>query len=109
MSRTSIGDVGYEITDGVARIILQAPERGNTLTRATTKAFAQVVDAVLEARPRVVLLLAEGRMFCAGGDIDEFIAGADDLGALVDATAAPLHPAMLKLHESPGPVVAAVT
>src|SRR5690606_29385944 len=66
MPRTSIGDVGFEIADGVARIILQAPGRGNTLTRATTKAFAQVVDAVLEAGPRVVMLLAEGRIFCAG-------------------------------------------
>ena len=57
MPRTSIGDVGYETTDGVARIILQAPGRGNTLTRATTKAFAQVVDAVLES--------------VAEGDVDE--------------------------------------
>lgn len=109
MSRTSIGDVGYEAADGVARIILQAPARGNTLTRATTKAFAQVVDAVLEARPRAILLLAEGRIFCAGGDIDEFIASADDLGPLVDETVAPLHPAMLKLQESPVPVVSAVS
>lgn len=108
MSRTSIGDVGYEIADGIARIILQAPERGNTLTRATTRAFADVVDAVLEAKPRVIMLLAEGRIFCAGGDIDEFTANADDLGPLVDETVAPLHPAMLKLHESPAPVVSVV-
>ncbi len=108
MPSTSIGDVAFEVADGVARIILQAPGRGNTLTRATTNAFAQVVDAVLDARPRAILLLAEGRMFCAGGDIEEFIAGADDLGALVDATVVPLHPAMLKLHESPVPVVSAV-
>src|SRR5690606_41221973 len=108
MSRTSIGDVGYEIADGIARIILQAPERGNTLTRATTRAFADVVDAVLEAKPRVIMLLAEGRIFCAGGDIDEFTANADDLGPLVDEPVAPLHPAMLKLHESPAPVVSVV-
>ncbi|MFA7505949.1 MAG: enoyl-CoA hydratase-related protein [Burkholderiaceae bacterium] len=108
MASTGTDDVGFEVTDDVARIILQAPERGNTLTRATTQAFARAVDAVLDARPRAILLLAEGRMFCAGGDIDEFIAGADDLGALVDATVVPLHPAMLKLHESPVPVVAAV-
>ncbi|MCO5118155.1 MAG: enoyl-CoA hydratase-related protein [Burkholderiaceae bacterium] len=100
--------IAFETTDDVARIILQAPERGNTLTRAMTKAFALAVDAVLNARPRAILLMAEGRMFCAGGDIDEFIAGADDLGALVDATVAPLHPAMLRLHESPVPVVSAV-
>jgi 2-(1,2-epoxy-1,2-dihydrophenyl)acetyl-CoA isomerase len=108
MSRTSIGDVGYEVADGIARIILQAPERGNTLTRATTTAFAQVVDAVLDAKPRVVMLLAEGRIFCAGGDIGEFTAHAHDLGPLVDETVAPLHPAMLKLHESPAPVISVV-
>ncbi|MBE0591103.1 MAG: enoyl-CoA hydratase/isomerase family protein, partial [Gemmatimonadales bacterium] len=101
-------DVAFNVSDDVGRITLQAPERGNTLTLETCKAFAEAVDAVLDARPRAILLLAEGRMFCAGGDIEEFIAAGDDLSPLVDAILAPLHPAVLKLHEAPVPVVAAV-
>lgn len=108
MASVSNDGIAYEIVDDVARIILQAPERGNTLKLATAKAFARAIDAVLDARPRAILLLAEGRMFCAGGDIDEFIAAAAELGPLIDAILAPLHPAVRKLHESPIPVVAAV-
>lgn len=108
MASTHKDGIAFEIADAVARIILQAPERGNTLTLATAKAFARAVDAVLDVRPRAILLLAEGRMFCAGGAIDEFIAAADDLEPLIHSILTPLHPALQKLHEAPIPVVAAV-
>lgn len=100
--------IAFECADDIARIILQAPERGNTLTLAAARAFARAVDAVLEQQPRAILLLAEGRMFCAGGDIGEFIAAGEGFEALIHAILTPLHPALQRLHESPVPVVAAI-
>lgn len=105
---TTREDVAFEVSEGIGRITLQRPEQGNALGLSTILAFARAVDGVLAYQPRVIVLQAQGRMFCAGGDISEFVAAGDDVGTLIDAMLAPLHPAVQKLHEAPVPVVALV-
>jgi 2-(1,2-epoxy-1,2-dihydrophenyl)acetyl-CoA isomerase len=98
----------WGVADGIGRIELQRPEQGNTLTLAASRAFARAVNEVLACRPRAVLLTAQGRIFCAGGDIGEFVGAGSELGALIQDILMPLHPALHKLATAPMPVVAAV-
>ena len=73
--------VTIEVTDGVADVRLNRPDKMNALDAAM---FAAIVEAgdQLAADPsvRVVVLSGEGRGFCAGLDIGAFMGGgaADD-------------------------------
>lgn len=64
----------YEISDGVAWITLNRPERLNALTfevyRELTDAFAALRN---EEEARVVVLTGAGRAFCSGGDVRDII------------------------------------
>ena len=100
--------VTWRLEDGVAHLVLNRPDRANAIGLATARVLAHAIDAVLEAQPRAILLQARGRIFCAGGDIDEFTAAGDLLGELVDAILDILHPAFLRLCTAAIPVVAEV-
>ena len=100
--------VAWSVADSIGRIVLKRKEHANTVSRAASRALVRAIDEVLDRQPRAVLLAAEGRIFCAGGDIDEFVAAGPALDALVDDILDPLHPALYRLATAPVPVVAAV-
>lgn len=100
--------VAWGLEDGIGRIELRRPERANALSRDAAHALARAIGEVLDGAPRVLLLTAQGRIFCAGGDIEEFVAAGAALEALVDDILRPLHPALHRLATAPLPVVAAL-
>ncbi|MFJ4291834.1 enoyl-CoA hydratase/isomerase family protein [Cupriavidus sp. NPDC089707] len=100
--------IAWGVADQIGRIVLRRQARANSISRAASRALVRAIDEVLGQRPRVVLLAAEGRIFCAGGDIDEFAAAGAALDALVDDILEPLHPALYRLATAPMPVVTAV-
>lgn len=100
--------VAYSVLDGVGRIHLNRPDRANSLTRAAVRALIRAIDEVLARKPRVVLLSAEGAIFCAGGDIDEFAAAGTALDTLVGDILTPLHPALHRVATAPMPVISAI-
>ncbi len=54
----------------VAEIRLNRPDKGNALTMAMIDRLAEIADELARDREtRVVVLRAEGRFFCTGGDI----------------------------------------
>jgi 2-(1,2-epoxy-1,2-dihydrophenyl)acetyl-CoA isomerase len=93
---------------GIARLVIDRPERHNTLSEAAAGAFARAVDELAAGAPRVVLVSGRGSIFCAGGDIDEFSAHAAALAPLVERTLKAIHPALLRLAELPVPIVTAL-
>jgi 2-(1,2-epoxy-1,2-dihydrophenyl)acetyl-CoA isomerase len=97
--------IAWGVTDHIGRIVLKSPERANSITPASSRALSDAIHEVLDAKPRVVLLSAEGRIFCAGGDINAFIEAGDGLDALVDDILERLHPALYRLATAPMPVV----
>lgn len=97
-------DVTWEVREDVGWIVLGT----RALGRRASHALVAAIDAVLARAPRAILLRAEGRIFCAGGDVDEFAAAGDALPAYVDEVLGLLHPAMLRLARSPAPLVSAV-
>ncbi|MEQ3552651.1 enoyl-CoA hydratase-related protein [Pseudonocardia nematodicida] len=99
--------VYYEQNSGVARITLDAPERGNPLNPTSV---AELADAVRRARAddsHVVVLSATGDTFCVGGDLTAF-AGADDVEHMIDDLAEALHRVISDLHRIAAVVVSVV-
>ena len=104
----TVEGIAWGVADGIGRIILKRSEHANTLAHAASRALVRAIHEVLDCQPRVVVLTAEGRIFCAGGDINEFVAAGPALGTLVDEVLTPLHPALHRLATAPVPIVTAI-
>jgi enoyl-CoA hydratase len=60
----------YEVTDRVARITLNRPERGNGITRLLVSELERCVEqADLDPAVHVILLAGAGKGFCGGYDL----------------------------------------
>jgi len=108
MTQGEHGGIRWQVEGMVGRITLSRPEWANAIGIAQGAGFAQAVDAVLNAQPRAVLLTGTGRIFCAGGAIDEMSAAADKREALTADILEPLHPAIERLSRAPLPVISAL-
>jgi 2-(1,2-epoxy-1,2-dihydrophenyl)acetyl-CoA isomerase len=66
--------------DGVAGLRLNRPDASNALNRELLEALAEAIRGLQQDRSvRAVLLSAEGKNFCGGGDVNEFAAQGEDL------------------------------
>ncbi len=66
----------YEVTDRIARITLNRPERGNGITRLLLTELEQCVEhADLDPAVHVMLLSGNGKGFCGGYDLVESAEG----------------------------------
>jgi len=71
--------VQYEVGDGVARITLDRPERGNAITPALVRELVECVErADLDPSVHVLALAGNGTGFCGGYDLVE---SAEGMGA----------------------------
>ena len=89
--------------EGFATLILNRPDKLNTLSIRMRQEIATAIDA-LEADPvvRVLILTGAGRAFTAGLDLDEWAAPG------VVAAAAYEHDAVAALQRFTGPVIGAI-
>jgi 2-(1,2-epoxy-1,2-dihydrophenyl)acetyl-CoA isomerase len=62
---------------GVGRIVLNRPEHHNALGPQNAPALVRAIDEVIADQPRVIVIEARGPIFCAGGDIREFVKAGD--------------------------------
>jgi 2-(1,2-epoxy-1,2-dihydrophenyl)acetyl-CoA isomerase len=93
----------------VAEVRLCRGERGNAIDLATAEGLRTAAGACADDRVRAVLLAADGRSFCVGGDLGEFAAlPPDRLGPHLRAVTAALHDALRMLAGGRAPVVVAV-
>lgn len=99
--------VEYEQNDGVARIRLSEPGRGNALHPRSVAGLATAVRRARADDVHVVVLSAEGRSFCVGGDVAAF-AAADDTEQMVDDLAEALHRIVSELQRMDAVVVSVV-
>ena len=95
------------VEGGVARLTLARPEAGNALDPALARALRDAA-ASLDSRVRVVVLRAEGRAFCVGGDLAFMRDCGDDVAAGVHGLASDFHEALESLARLDAPVVCAV-
>lgn len=98
-----------DITDGIARITLNRPDRGNALDQAMADAL---LDAALrcanDPKTRCVVLTGSGKMFCVGGDIGEFSASGDGISPFLAQLAGTLHQAMSQFAAMKKPMITLV-
>jgi len=89
--------------EGFATLVLNRPDKLNTLSIRMRQEIAAAVDA-LEADPaiRVLILTGAGRAFTAGLDLDEWAAPG------VVAAAAYVHDVVAALQRFSGPVIGAI-
>lgn len=93
----------------VARLTLNRPDAANAINLHLAQELKAAATECSEDRSiRAVLLRAEGRIFCAGGDIGAFVAAGPDLPRLVQQLASDLHAAIGTLARMHKPLVTAV-
>jgi len=74
--------VHYAVADQVATVTLDSPHNRNALSRQlVTELFAGIERAAGDDSVKVVLITAEGRVFCSGADLSEASTGGMDEGA----------------------------
>jgi 2-(1,2-epoxy-1,2-dihydrophenyl)acetyl-CoA isomerase len=84
-----------DITDSIARITLNRPDRGNALDQPMADAL---LDAALRCANdpdiRCVVLTGSGKLFCVGGDITAFSANSNGIAPFLSRLAGTLNQAM---------------
>jgi methylglutaconyl-CoA hydratase len=96
-----------ELSDGVLTLTLNRPDKRNALNREIIDGLhAAVEQADLNAAVRAVALRGAGKDFCAGLDLGELLATADQSPDENEADAMRLGSLFLKLRALPKPVVA---
>jgi 2-(1,2-epoxy-1,2-dihydrophenyl)acetyl-CoA isomerase len=102
--------VQLEISQGVATLTLNRPDRLNSLTRGMLTELNTALAMVrLDNSVRCLLLTGAGRAFCTGQDLDDESVdpalGPVDLGAVIEHGYRPI---ILGIRDLPLPVLAAV-
>ncbi|GFG72278.1 crotonase/enoyl-CoA hydratase family protein [Mycolicibacter senuensis] len=71
----------YEVTDRVARITFDRPEKGNAITADTPLELSALVErADLDPNVHVILVSGRGEGFCAGFDLSAYAEGSSSAG-----------------------------
>jgi 2-(1,2-epoxy-1,2-dihydrophenyl)acetyl-CoA isomerase len=96
--------IELEITGGIARVTLNAPEKLNALDEAALRELDAAYAAAEEAGVRALILRGTGRAFCAGRDIAGVDPATDDVSGYLDGLVAPL---LERIAAFPAPTFAA--
>lgn len=107
------GPISTLLHENVYRIVMRRPERMNSLSREMMQALSTALDeAAADPEVRVILLGAEGKVFCAGHDLKELTAARaseDNGAAFFKETFDQCAALMQKIVTLPKPVIAVVT
>lgn len=96
------------VDGGLATITLARPDRGNALDAQAGRDLRRAALRCLSDRSiRAVLLNAEGRNFCVGGDLRDFVTH-DDLASAVKDMTVDFHAAVTMFARMDAPLIAAV-
>ena len=108
-TKTVSSAINLAIEGGIARLTLNRPEAGNTITAESALELASATQQIeADDSIRVVLLRGAGDTFSAGGDIKAFAAQGENLPQYLRETTVHLHAAISRLARLDAPVIAAV-
>ena len=103
------GSLLFEFDAGVARITLNRPDAANALDLDLARELSDVALRCDEDRSvRAVVIGANGRFFCSGGDLAWFRGAGDAMPAAIKELATHLHTAISRFARMRAPVVMAV-
>ena len=92
---------------GIAQITLNRPNAGNSLDLDLAKHLLSETQAAIESDKHIILLSAEGPLFCAGGDVSAMNA-ASDPSSFTRELADTLHQSLLLIAQSATTLVTVV-
>lgn len=99
----------YEVHDGVAHVRFTRPEAANAANSAFAADLRAVTLAVeFDDAVKAVSVTAEGKVFCAGGDLRVFHEAGAGLPHLAGDMLVDFHGAIYKMNTTPKPYVAGV-
>lgn len=99
----------FEPDSGILRLSLNRPDKKNALDLATLDLLAGHLESARDdPQVRVVVLAAEGDVFCGGGDIQVMREFSGDAQATLARLRGGLNRVVLLVHDSPKPIVAQV-
>lgn len=98
-----------QASDGVLSLTLNRPDKRNALDRVTIAGLTAALEqAGLDPSVRAVVIRGAGRDFCAGADLEELLASADQPAEENERAAARLGAVFSTIRRLPRPVVAVV-
>ena len=101
--------LNYEVRDGVAHLRMARPQGANAVNPTFSKELrAVMLEIEWDDAVRAVSVTAEGKVFCAGGDLKEFHAAGDGLPQLASDMLIDFHGGIYKMNRIPKPFVAGV-
>lgn len=99
----------FDKQGAIARIMLNRPDAANGMNAGLNRELKQAAIACdRDAAIKVVILGAQGRFFCAGGDIREMLAHGDEIGPELKSLADDLHAAISTLMRMQAVLIVAV-
>jgi len=99
----------FERDGAVARLVLNRPDQGNSFNEELGQALLEAAIACDEDEGiRCVVLAGRGRMFCAGGDIQGFLANTERIGAYLKGLTHVVHGALIRLLRMNKPLVTSI-
>lgn len=110
LGRMSYETISYKTsTDGVGHLRLDRPDGANAVCEAFAAELRDVmIDIEFDDNVRAVSVTAEGKVFCAGGDLKEFNSKGADLPRHGAKLLGDFHSAIYKMNRMPKPFVAGV-
>jgi len=101
--------IRFDIEGAIARITLHRPDAANGLNSQMARELKQAARACGDdPRIKAVVLGAEGRFFCAGGELREMLAHGDAIGDAAQALADDFHAAISLLTNMQAVLIIAV-
>ena len=97
--------IDLTIEDAIARVVLDAPKKLNSLDEAALDDLAAAYTEAERAGVRALALSGEGRAFCAGRDISAVDPASDDTDGYLTGKVQPL---LQQMSSFPAPTFAAV-
>ena len=99
----------YSVQGKVAHLRFVRPESANAVNPVFCKELKSVMSEIeADDSVQAVYVTAEGKVFCAGGDLKEFNAAGEGLPGVVEAMLEDLHDAIYMMNGIPKPFVAGV-
>ncbi|MBV2150794.1 enoyl-CoA hydratase/isomerase family protein [Sphingobium sp. AS12] len=101
--------IAFAIEDGIGRITLDRPEAGNAITLPLARALlAAAIRCQNDEAIRCIVLTGNGRLFCAGGDVQLLAGAGDKRSEVLSELIATFHAAVARLARAPKPLVTLV-
>lgn len=101
--------ISYRSADGVGHLRLDRPDGANAVSEAFARELRSVmIEIEFDDSVRAVSVTAEGKVFCAGGDLKEFHSKGADLPKHGAKLLTDFHAALYRMNRMPKPFVAGV-